>query len=368
MNELPSFEDAPRPSSRILFFSSEPGGAEVLIPAIQLLQSTTDYEVIVAGYGHGLHRFKAKKIDCKEIGRIEEGDLALLKQIAPDLLITSATSLPAFDMSDRHLWLGARSLGVPSVAFLDQWQNYAARFSGADAKSRMLYQPDFINCINEVGEQEMLAEGFEKSRLMKFGHPYLSTLRTGYNNIIREEVASRIGLDFQEKVVVFASESIREHFGKSRGYDQHDALDMFFRILNTSSGALRPVLKLHPKDNPEEYSQYIKRYKANLTIMVTDELNSIECISLADYVFGMSSIMLVEAWCLGKPVISLQPNLQVQDPFVLSRMGIVTALTGISKVNFNDLPFDSVTPRQSFSVAFQEEEFLRFIRDLLGRH
>ena len=103
---------------RILFFSCEPGGAEVLIPAIKLLQAQEKFDVDVIGYGFALERFKSKQVACKQIPSIMLDDFSILESHAPHLVITSATSLPSVDMTEKILWYQARQHGIQSIAFL----------------------------------------------------------------------------------------------------------------------------------------------------------------------------------------------------------------------------------------------------------
>lgn len=353
---------------RILFFSCEPGGAEVLIPVIRLLQSQSDCEVVVASYGYGLDRFREKGVGCRTIAKLEPGEHRLLEEIDPHLLITSATSLPEQDMTDRHLWFGARTLCIPSIAFLDQWQNYARRFSGCGKDEYLACLPDYINCINEFAEQEMLQEGFEAGRLKKFGHPYLSSLSDAYDRTEhKEEIAKRLNLPLNKPVALFVSEAIREHFGLSRGYDQFGALNLFFQLLKTALPEHIPVIKLHPKDKVEEYQQYFKSLSDKAPCVITNELNSLECIRLANHVFGMTSIMLIEAHILGKPVVSLQPGLVGKNHFLLSRIGITPTLieTPDSAKPFDPTP--KATPGSGLNFEFDKAAFLTFMHQLLNQ-
>lgn len=350
---------------RILFFSCEPGGAEVLIPVIRLVQAQPHWEVVVLGYGHALTRFAKKEIACIEIGPVSLEDFSLLDIYAPDLLITSATSLPSVDMSEKYLWRQAKQRGIPSLAFLDQWQNYTLRFSGCEESECLAYLPDYINCINDLAEQEMLQEGFEHARLKKFGHPYLSSLAEPFNQVNRKEIAKRLNVLPNNQVALFVSEAIREHFELSRGYDQFDALDIFFKLLKTSLPYHIPVIKLHPKDKIEPYLQCVKKYSNMKTIVITDELNSIECIKLASHVFGMTSIMLIEAYFLGRPTISLQPGLIGENPFVLSRNRLIPSIT-TSLADTTPLDFKLVSPSENdFTINFDKTGFLTFMRTLL---
>lgn len=343
-------------ATRVLFFSCEPGGAEVLIPVVRLLQER-NFAVEVAAYGHGRDRFCAKGIGCRDIEPIAAGDMYLLASTQPDLLITSAASLPDRDQSERRLWLGARQCGIPSIAFLDQWQNYAARFSGVLPNSRLAYLPDFISCIDEVGRREMVAEGFPRERLRAFGQPYLSTLKDQMAKTSGAKARKRLGLVADEPVLLFVSEAIRQHFGRTRGYDQHDALELFFSLLATGAWTGRLIVKLHPKEDLEHYAPLLERYAVFRPVLVTNELSPAECLAIASHVFGMTSMMLIEAFVLGLPVLSLQPGLIGEDPLILSRLGIIPLARS-----------QQISPPhgdERFSWEFQADAFLAFLNDVL---
>jgi len=348
---------------RIVFFSCEPGGAEILIPVIRLLQKLPNYEVTVLSYGHGLARFAAKNIPCQIISKLVPHEMDLLTKLRPNVLITSATSLPDRDMSERYLWVGARELGIPSIAFLDQWQNYALRFSGCGENERLRYLPDYINCINAVAQKDMLAEGFEEHRLKMFGHPYLSSLKEIYNQLDKHEITTRLHLPPDQPVALFVSEAIAEHYGRSRGYDQYDALRLFFDIIAASPQKLKPLIKLHPKDEREGYEIILSDYTELSPFIIQGELNSLECIKIADDVYGMTSIMLIEAFTLGKRVVSLQPGLAGSDLMVLSKLGYIKKCTTQQFTGTFDAP--SVSPNNPFEFDFNESAFLEFLNTIL---
>ena len=143
---------------KVLLFSCEPGGAEVIVPVAKLLAETRDYDVTVTGYGYAIERFERHQIPYTLVEKIEKNDNEFLNRFTPDLLITSATSIPAKDMSEKHLWYLAKNAGIKSIAMLDQWQNYSIRFSGTSDKEWLAYLPDAINCINDIGKKEMIGE------------------------------------------------------------------------------------------------------------------------------------------------------------------------------------------------------------------
>jgi hypothetical protein len=349
----------------VLFFSCEPGGAEVLIPVIRLLAQTTPCRVIVLSYGLGAERFARKGTEYIEIASLKEDDDAVIAAFQPALIITSATSLPERDMSEKYLWRIARRAGIPSIAFLDQWQNYAIRFSGVLASERLAYLPDYINCINAIGALEMVGEGFEPQRLVEFGQPYLASLAHDAALLDVADIRHGQGIAPDARVILFASEAIREHYGNSRGYDQYDALGLLLERVSREGGGAVLLVKLHPKDAPAEYMKILGEYPALRAIMIKNELSPLECIAVSDEVYGMTSIMLIEAYILGKKVASLQPGLKVADPCVLSRHGVIPLL--LSRDVEAPIRWASSGPGSfKFDFEFQKEKFMEFFQSKLS--
>jgi len=347
---------------KILFFSCEPGGAEVLIPAIKLVQAQPQYEAIVAGYGYAMERFSRKKIQHCEIDPVQKEDFSLIDRYAPDLLITSATSLPAVDMSEKHLWQQARQRGVHSLAFLDQWQNYKVRFSGIHDEELLAYQPDWINCLNDIGKSEMMREGFDEARLIAFGHPYLSSLKHDLLALDMGRIRSNLCLAANDEVVLFVSEPIREYYGDRRGYDQYVVLDYFLTNFAGSANQTKILIKLHPKDDITKFLDIGERFKALPLRFVGNELSPLECLAISDSIFGMTSIMLIEAYVLGKKTASLQPGLCVEDPMVLSRHNLIPVMLSSQKCNLLELEHQQLS---RFDIDFKAEKLLDFIGEIL---
>lgn len=330
----------------------------MLIPAIRLVQAQPRYEVVVLGYGYALERFSNKGIECAEIRPVQKEDFSLLNRHAPDLLITSATSLPAVDMSEKYLWWQARQRGIPSLAFLDQWQNYTLRFSGSRNDERLAYQPDWINCLNDMGRREMIREGFDEARLLAFGHPYLSSLKHDLSRLDITGLKTSLHISAGDKVALFVSEAIREHYGDRYGYDQYSVLDYFLSNLADMAGRPKILVKLHPKDNRASFQSLAKKFEIMPLQFIGNELSPLECLAVSDFVFGMISIMLIEAYVLRKNVASLQPGLRVEDPMVLSRHNLVPVVLDSEDRNLLKL----VYPKWGrFDIEFVGKEFLRFL-------
>lgn len=336
----------------------------MLCPIVRVLDGLDEFDVSTTGYGYGLKRFAMNGIDCKEIDRIDK-ESCVLDKYCPDLIITSAASNPFFDMSEKCLWRIAREQGIPTVAFLDQWQNYAIRFSGLTENERLAYLPDIINCIDDYGLLEMKSAGFSEDILVTLGHPYLSSLADVYSEIDPEAIKNMV-LVTKLPVDLFVSESIFEYYGKGRGYDQYDVLRFFLEFFRKEQ-SFEPraaVIKLHPKDDIAKFRATLNKYSDTNIKVIQDELSPIECIAISDRVFGMTSIMLIEAYVLGKEVLSLQPGLKTEDQFVLSRRGLTNTVLSYD-TDTADIPGMLKKNDNRFSVPFQTETFLTLVRQRL---
>lgn len=350
---------------KVLFFSCEPGGAEVLIPVIRLLQEHA-FDVCVLSYGLAADRFRRSDIAFFEMdpGR---SALSLLDHVCPDYVITSATSLPWKDMTEKHLWRAARRIGIGTMAFIDQWQNYSERFSGPTSGEKLKRLPDHINCIDEIGRREMIAEGFPEKSLIAFGHPYLSEVVARYSAMAFQEAVFALGIppgDFSpEEALLFVSEPLLENYGNGRGYNQYGVLDFFLQNVLRSRPGARVIVKLHPKDDPENFSELLDRFAGLRLHIVGKELSSLQCLALSERIFGMTSIVLIEAYLIGKAVVSLQPGLRISDPLVLSRYGLIPRFDAHSDFD----PFACEGARSSkFHVDFDRPGFLAFLKIRLG--
>jgi hypothetical protein len=208
----------------------------------------------------------------------------------------------------------------------------------------------------------MIGEGFEEGMLLEFGHPYLSELRKKLPDVDRKKIKQVLKIPDGANVVLFVSEALFEHYGKSRGYDQYEVLEFLLRNLAELPGNVVPVVKLHPKDTKDKFNGVISKFASLKPILIEDQFSSLECLAISDVVYGMSSIMLIEAYILGKKVASLQPNLKGEDLMVLTRHGIIERIGSTSR-------FDVLNPapavQRDFAFEFDEKKFLGFLKKIV---
>ena len=70
--------------------------------------------------------------------------------------------------------------------------------------------------------------------------------------------------------------------------------------MKSFSSDLFIVLRLHPKNNNEEFSDYYKEFD-----QISIKESAYEIIFFSDYVIGMTSMLMTEALIMGKPTFSI---------------------------------------------------------------
>lgn len=338
----------------------------MIAPVVKAVRGATSYHVVVLAYGHGYDRFAARGIVATRIDPVKLDDYSLFDRYDPAFIITSATSFPQRDMSEKYLWEMARVRGVPSIGFLDQWQNYVTRFSGPSPDEAFHYLPDHIACPDKVSVDEMVKEGFDPARLMIFGQPYLQGAAEEYAHTDRDAVrAHPVLASFAPgaKTVLFVSEAIEEHFGDDLGFTQYTALAALIGSLKKKGEPVNLLIKLHPKNDPEKFRALAASYVP--CALVSAELTPIQSLAAADVVCGMISILLIEAFLAGKRVFSLQPGRKGIDWLMISRYGYVPCVTGGEFDPF--IVAAANTGQKQLDVRFRQDEFLRHLAAAIER-
>lgn len=310
-------------------FSREPGGAEVLS---LVLESQANYVYCLIGKDyacnifdlHGLTYTRYQGNTREELFTFFDG---LQKKAPASVVLTSAASVPELDMTEKYVWKWALSRSVPSIAVLDQWQNYKERFSGPNGTDVCQYLPDIICVMDESARQSMVSDGLPAERIEVVGHPSLARLRrimTDRRVTEKEAVRKSLGLTGDQQLVLFVSEPFSQVYGDRAGYTELTILEELISYLQERSLLLKRncndiklVVKLHPKNSAEVFEKF-KNDHAGIwetlrPVVITGEIEKISVLAASDLVVGMASIMLMEAIALGKPTVSIQVGARLSN-------------------------------------------------------
>jgi hypothetical protein len=318
---------------KVLAFAHAAGGGDVIAPIVRTLREN-GADLLLLAKEPARSRFRSHDVLFLDFYEYSDAsiDAVCKKQwdAVPDLVFTSASSLATHDMTERYLWKWAKARGVPSAAILDQWQNYALRFSGVAAEEKLQYLPDRILVMDQVAFDDAVAEGLPHDRLRIAGQPALDDLSRRCSLETARRLRREIKVSDDTQLVVFVAESLRADFGDSLGYDEHTMLKFLVDVLSTylkagQANSLHVLVKLHPQNRMDQFTAELADALFPTTV-IAQQYQPVEVLQAADLVVGMSSIFLVHAIMMEKPTVSLQLGSKKPSQLIATRVGAIPFL------------------------------------------
>lgn len=258
-----------------------------------------------------------------------------LNSTKPDLVLTSAASLPTLDMTEKLLWDWAKEQKIPSLAVLDQWQNYALRFSGPTPLEHLIYFPDTVAVMDQRAKEDMIKAGIDNSKtdIVVTGQPALGVLvkfAEAFSPEQRDSVRKKNGVNEGTRFICFVSEAIKRDFGESLGFTEFSALDgvvsVCEELVSKDKKSIHLALKLHPTNVPAEFEAIVARVnqagRIKMTVHWTEQA-PLPLILSSDVVIGMASVLLIESLLLKCPTVSYQPSAKVKNSLVATEIGAI---------------------------------------------
>ncbi len=309
----------------ILALAGDPGGATALAPVVALLKKDAARPVLACAYRQAFDLWRDRSLDPLPPGTWED---RLPKLVAGAVLVLTATSVNGEDRERAAIAL-ARQHGVPCLAVLDFWSNYAMRFSD---RQGALVLPDRIAIMDEMARQEMLVAGFPSASLVVTGQPAFDALlgaHTAFTPQRRSELRRELGVEEDELLALFVSQPFAAIYGSREaareaiGFAEDEVLALCRRTLADFAcrHGLRFVFAVrpHPRDADDIFPEMRETGLRSLLWKTPDRLDAAMS---ADIVIGMNSVLLYEAARLGCPVVSVQPGLLGNDALPSNRTGL----------------------------------------------
>lgn len=332
---------------KILLFSRDPGGANTVIPLVLALRKKGN-EVRLLGKDMALEKYSKAGLEGIDIaGLVSEISQGAIKDFLlsekPDFIITGTS---ASDVTEKYIWKAAENLNIPSFAILDQWINYGIRFSrysiAAIEEYRKAisheYLPTRILVMDEFAKEEAIIDGIEPSKILVTGQPYFETLLKEKGKITSNrlgEIKRKLNLKDDDFIVTFASEPVSidyantDYWGFTEKTIFSELLEGVKKISSMLEKRISIIIRPHPREDEDSFNEMIIGLGERINIVVDRNSSSIELISLSDVVAGMSSMFLIEALILDKPVLSILIGLKKEreNPFVPARRDIIKSIT-----------------------------------------
>lgn len=313
---------------KILVGAGDVGGARAILPVLHYLKKTTDILIEIINHGYiGDHAPKSwPRAD------LTENEIEVRKTLLAgfDAYIFGTSVHDTFALEVVHI---AKELSVPVVCVLDNWMNYKRRLEMDGLPP--LY-PDVYAVMDDLAKKEAVEQGIPERILCITGHPGLSDLADQYDSYPfddRFEILKNFGFSQEKKLVVFISEPAEMDQGpdltcpRYRGYTEKTVLKSLLKYLQIFSNGIQVGIVPHPREDVSALLQIWEEGKGELQGGILSFKTGREAMFIADGVCGMASILLYEALLIGKPVLSLQPDLRLQDASFLKKKGVKAFIT-----------------------------------------
>ena len=311
----------------VLFAAGDVGGARALLPVMQVCADNALPFVLLA---NGYLAQEAPESWPRVYFCGDHRDRAMQEFLQGHDIDRLVFASSVHDTLPLRLARGAKQCGIPVMHVLDNWTGYRHRLE-MDGLPALV--PDVYTVMDADALQAAVGDGIEAAVLEVTGQPALASLADECRTLSTDELVERrqrLGFEQNRLLLVFVSEPVAQDQGASpaapqyRGYTEQDVLALYCRHLQPFAERVEMALLPHPRQNRHALSELWLHCRGALQGGVITGMSGREVVRLADGVAGMASILLYEAWLLGKPVISLQPGLR-QDALRMlqQRQGVV---------------------------------------------
>ena len=321
----------------ILIFAEDPGAANYVaaLPDALRIRGWT-VKLLAEGYAKDYLSRRGVGVEVVEEG-LQASDL--LRREHPRLLIVGTSE--NLDTLGLKLCLEARVMGIRSLGVVDALGNAPYRFRGQSDDS-LFYAPDWLAVPDSWTREAYASLGYPVERVMICGHPqydHILEVGAGIAGEGRKGVRKRLfpSMGGELPLVVFAAEisagirpqqyyELSDDYtlsgrGKSVGRTEI-VLEEFLDALAAAACHAYRVLRLHPKNDPDEFKRYAEEFD-----YVSQNEPPYHLIYAADLVVGMSSILLFEAALMGTPTLSVLPRTTEKESVIGVLAGITPCVT-----------------------------------------
>ncbi len=335
-------------SNNILIFVEDPGAANFILDFPDYSYKNDVNSVLIAT-GPAIDFLKSRNTSCIKANSLKE---------IVDIIVSRETKLVLVGTSQNPDSLGlslisyCREHGIETSGFVDMEVDSHLRFCG-NTNDPLMYSPDYLIVPNESTFHYFSGVGFKPDKILISGNP-------NYNRVIKagaefETLKTRqrfreihnIGAD--KKIVTIIGEHLNNNdvrmlpneryllSGRDDSFTRTEiVIDEILDAFSSCSFDPFRILRLHPKNSPEEY----KKYKEEIDLFSYAE-DPLEIIYNSDFVFGMTSMLVMESFLLGKNPVSVLPTAEEKNwaphtkydyvPIVYYRQNLIDIVSSLIK-------------------------------------
>lgn len=316
----------------LLFASGDIGGARAIIPLIKAFERNS-FVFFYVPHGHIVRESDDLWRKASITQASSEIDIESFLSINNIDCFVFATSVK--DDLALRIALVCGKLDIPTVHVLDNWTSYIERLKLANGD---IYAPDVYTVIDELAYHDAVEAGVKPESLYITGQPAHDSIKEemalAMSSYSLQQNLERTGLSIDKRVILFVSEPVEDDNGQTRGYTEKTVLELLCKYYQSESSFIQMLILPHPRENRDLLKKVWERWRGNIDGSILNLDNGRHALNLADGVVGMASVLLYEAWLMGLPVASIQPDLKLDSLRMLSRREGVIFIDSYEKINF----------------------------------
>jgi hypothetical protein len=315
--------------AKIIATAGHPSATNSLVPIIKRLKQDNKADIIVLGTKYSSPIFEKNKITFIPIEQYKLSDFSvssmenLLQIEAPNLILAGASFQEPQKgdvyVPDQTILPAAKKLQIPSLRIQDWWSP-APKYDNVVDGIKMAYLPDKIALMDDYVWKKMINLGFPPKILEITGSPELDELadkKKSFTPEKRKEILSKLGIENSAPLFFYAGSIDWTKNLSQLGYWNLDHFKIFESVLKNLEGVeLNLLLGLHPRIPDFDktiLNHYLETLHDRRIISVyglgTKGLDSDEVSLAADLTMTSFSTVGVKSAYMGRPSMSLQPNL-----------------------------------------------------------
>ncbi len=308
-------------AASILVVARDAGAAAALAPVARAILDKGSCIPVIVAHAKAVTVFERAGLPVLALAEepaAEQVDSLLVRERVRCVL-TGSSMRPA---RDDLFWSGARRAGVPSLAVLDHWCNYAERFTQRVPFDTL---PDALAVMDAVARDALVDAGCPAEALRVTGQPYFDDLFVRMGDLDRAHVRHELGITLDRRLVVFASEPQERYYGQTLGYTEDTALAAIVDALGRADPSALLLVKLHPlQDDTAHEAAQVEGLAVEMRVLRAYPATHL--VVAADAVFGMTSVFLLEGAIGGRPTLSIRPGGDPADHFLSRHADAITSV------------------------------------------
>ena len=274
---------------KILILIRQPGLLEFLLPFIKessvkkkndiIILTTT--KIIKTLFQNKIRVYKVYNLNLELKNKVH----FLIYNWRPHIIFMGANYVKRFkEFYDSFLVVAAMKNNIKLIQCIEASYDYIIRVKETN-QGRVF--PNKLLLINRKSKKEAAEEGIYKNIIEAVGHP-------GWENIRFNKIQNY-------KNILFINQPLKSDFGSSLGFNEDDVWDMVYSIFKKNKNDFDNLFWApHPRDK-----SLINLKKCNKVKIVKNVNKALE---ESGIVVGIFSNLLVNAFLLGKKVISIIPG------------------------------------------------------------